>query len=262
MTAPSPWARSLGAMPDVSDWSFSRTPPSPPSPPAHPNGSVQAAPALSPVTAAAAVPGPHATTGAKKPDTAGGSKRKRTIVRGALVAGGVVVVAGLLVAIYFVVNAGDTTSGDLSGYSGAPADYVPAQVDGRDVRTKAAALDEVTKRFTSARGLEGADFEVAAGMVPTGPRQPPASVVIVLGGSGAGGVVDSFAGDSAVREDTTVDADGVDVRLVRVEDDTFDEVWTAIASPRDDIAVVAMSFSGGRKAAEDMARSALERGKQ
>lgn len=55
--------------------------------------------------------------------------------------------------------------------------------------------------------------------------------MIVLGGSGADGVVNSFVDDNAVLEDTTVDADGTDVRLVRIDDDNFDEVWTAIASP-------------------------------
>lgn len=256
MTAPLPHARSLGAMPDVSDWSFSRTTPAPPAPPARPNGTAPPAPAIAGSATAPASPG------APAPEAATGARNKRTVIRIALVAGGVVVVAGLLVAIYFVLNAGSGTNGDLSGYSGVPADYVPVQVDGRDVRTKSAALEEITKRFTSARGLDGAAFEVAAGMIPQGPREPPASVVIVLAGIGADGLAGSFAGDGAVREDTTVDADGVEVRLVRVDDDVFGEVWTAIASPREDVAVVAMSFSGGRQAAEDMARAALERGKQ
>lgn len=188
--------------------------------------------------------------------------RKRTILRVAIVTGGVLVVVALLVAIYYVATSGSGTNGDLSGYSAAPQDYVPAQVDGRDVRTNTPVLGEIAKRFTSARGLEGADFDVATGMVPQGPRLPPQSVVLVLGGDGASGLMDSFADDPAVREDTVVDADGVDVRLVRVDDDTFTEVWTAIASPREDVAIVAMSFSGGRNAAEDMARAALERGKQ
>ena len=184
------------------------------------------------------------------------------ILRGAIVAGGVLVVTGLLVAVYLVLTSNGGDNADLSGYSAVPGDYVPTQVDGRDVRTNAPVLDEIGKRFTSARGLAGADFEVATGMIPQGPRQPPESAVVVLGGAGAEGLMDSFADDSAVREDTVVDADGVDGRHVRVDDKAFSEVWTAIASPRDDIAVVAMSFKGGRRAAEDMARAALDRGRQ
>lgn len=269
MSVPASHARSLGSMPDASDWSFSRTAPAPPAPPSRPNGA--APPAATAGSAAAAwapgarrpqgeQPQPGSNQGA--PDKGGSGDRKRMILRAALIGGSVLVVAGLLVAIYFVLNSGGDTNGDLSGYSGVPADYVPTEVSDRDVRTRAPVLDEAAKRFTSTPGLEGANFEVATGMVPKGPREPPASIVIVLGGSGADGVVNSFVDDNAVLEDTTVDADGTDVRLVRIDDDNFDEVWTAIASPRDDIAVVAMSFTGGRQAAEDMARAALERGKQ
>lgn len=272
-------------MPDASDWSFSRSAPVPPTPPTPATG-VTGAPATTGPGGKPADPGakplptpePDRKKKGKKKETKPGqeaaapegagaeggkrSGRKRTLIRVGIAVGGAVVVVGLLVAIYLVLSSGSDDAGDLSGYSATPADYVPEQVDGRDVRTNAPALDEISKRFMAARGLEGSNLELAAGMVPQGPRQPPQSVVLVLGGDGAGGLMGSFQGDTDVREDTTIDADGVEVRLVRVDDDAFPEVWTAIASPREDVAVVAMSFSGGRRGAEDMARAALERGKQ
>lgn len=264
-------------MPDVSDWSFAHSAPAQPTPPPSPAG-VASAPPAPPDSGKPAAPGtkpapPPLGTGQKpihvpvESESASTKEprkadRKRTLIRVGIAVGAALAVIGLLLAIYLVVSSSGASNGDLSGYSGTPTDYVPEQVGGRDVRTNAPALDEIGNRFMAARGIEGSNLELAAGMLPQGPRQPPQSVVLVLGGDGADGLMGSFQGDADVREDTTIDIDGVEVRLVRVEDDAFPEVWTAIASPREDVAVVAMSFSGGRRGAEEMTRAALERGKQ
>jgi len=200
-----------------------------------------------------------------KPGDVGGddtAHRNRRILQISLIAGGAVLAVGLIVVIAMVMSGAGNSRGDLTGFSAEPSDYLPTEVDGRAVHTNAPVLDEVSKRFLAAHGLEGANFELAAALLPSGPRQPPQVVLLVAGGSGAEGLMDSFQGDQKVRADDQIELEGQDVRLVRVDNEEFPEVWTAIASPREDIAVVAISFSGGRDGAASMMSAALETGRQ
>lgn len=193
--------------------------------------------------------------------TKGGSRR-RLLLQVGIIGGAALLVVGLVVAIGLVLAGQGNERGDLTGFSGEPRDYVPKEVGGREVRTNAPVLEVIGDRFLTSRGMDGSDFELVAAMLPTGPRQPPRTVLLVLGGDGADGVMSSFEGDTKVRSDTETEISGEAVRVVEVENDDFPQVWTAISAPRDDIALVALSFGGERKEAESMVEAALESGRQ
>jgi hypothetical protein len=173
------------------------------------------------------------------------------------------------------------TASDAGGkFSGKPADYMPAQVDGKTVRTNTPLTTELAKTL-SVRGKNVAAGEAGKISIPlpegatgtTGATAPPGTddltlpeVVLYAGNVAENETLDESAellagglpgGQRSVKERT------IQGTQVKVLDYSKSEIGIVLvlAKPRPDLFAAAFTFSGGPKMAEKAMNAMLAAGK-